>query len=108
FDVVERLHSVLDFTGLGLALVGAYALWRHAHLRRFGVLLAGCLGIFAVARAWLGFVRSNPDASGYLMPAFMAGALLAAVGAATILVTLGSVLGRVHRWLAGLLGLAAA
>jgi hypothetical protein len=46
----------------------------HASPRRAGsgVLLGLVTLVFVAGRAWLGFVRDNPDALGYLLPAFMA------------------------------------
>jgi hypothetical protein len=45
--------------------------------------------VFVAARAWLGFVRSNPDALGYLMPAFGAAAALAASFVGTVVAMVG-------------------
>jgi hypothetical protein len=52
---------------------------RFTELRRLGLICFLIITISVVARAYLGFVRSNPDAQGYLLPAFAAiGVLFAA------------------------------
>lgn len=86
-QLVENLHVV----PLLLAAAGIYALLRAPGARRIGYVWISVLAVYVAARAWLGFVRSNPDALGYLMPALGAigalagayvGAVLAAVGGA--------------------------
>jgi len=72
-QLVELLHPVTVLLAVG----GLYVLLRDGRSRAFGVLWGLVLGVHVVARAWLGFVRSNPDAWGYLMPALAAVAVLA-------------------------------
>ncbi len=68
-----------------IALVGFYAMLRTAGVRRIGIVWILVLVVSVVARAYLGFVRSNPDAQGYLLPAYAAiGALFAAFFAALV------------------------
>ena len=83
-DVIVLLGESLHVVPILLALGGAYAMVRSPGARRIGYVWICVLALYVAARAWLGFVRSNPDALGYLMPAFGAvGALAAAfVGAA--------------------------
>lgn len=85
-QLVENLHPV----PLMMALAGAYALLRQPGVRRIGTIWVLVLVVFVSARAWLGFVRSNPDALGYLMPAFGAVGALAAAFVAAILVSFGN------------------
>ena len=75
FQLVESLH----FGVLFLSFLGLYLLYRRPSSRRLGVLWSLVLVVFISARSWLGFVRSNPDALGYLMPAIAAMVLAAAV-----------------------------
>lgn len=71
-SLVENLHAVPCV----LALAGAYALFRTAGARRIGWVWTAVLVLSFVGRGWLGFVRGNPDAAGYLMPSYAAGAAL--------------------------------
>lgn len=77
-DVIVQLVSSLHVIPVLLALGGAYFVTRTPGLRRLGWVWIMTLLVSVLARAWLGFVRSNPDALGYLMPAFGAAAALAA------------------------------
>lgn len=83
-DVLVQLGEGLHVVTLALAIAGAYVLIRRPGGRRVGVLWSLVLVIFVMARAWLGFVRHNPDALGYLMPAFAAAAILAGAFVATL------------------------
>lgn len=83
-DVFVQLGEGLHVASLVLALAGAYVLLRRPAGRRVGVLWVLVLAVFVMARAWLGFVRHNPDALGYLMPAFAATAVLAGAFVATL------------------------
>ncbi|HJL46437.1 MAG TPA: hypothetical protein RMG45_11395, partial [Polyangiaceae bacterium LLY-WYZ-15_(1-7)] len=74
---------------LGLALVGTWAMLRRPAGRRLGVLWLLVALVFVAARAWLGFVRRNPDALGYLMPAVAALAILAGAALASVAQLLG-------------------
>lgn len=68
-----------------VALLGLYAMLRIEGVRRLGIVWILVLVVSVLARAYLGFVRSNPDAQGYLLPAFAAiGALFAASFAALV------------------------
>jgi hypothetical protein len=78
-DVVVQLGLSLGPAAPFLALGGAYLMLRGPTSRGIGGLWLGVALVFVAARAWLGFIRDNPDALGYLMPAF--GAVIAlAVG----------------------------
>lgn len=83
-DVVMQLLLDLHPIGVCAAVLGLYVLLRYAKTRRLGVLLGLVSVVFVAGRAWLGFVRSNPDALGYLLPAFMALGVLAAAGVGVI------------------------
>ena len=79
-DVLVQLAQGLHPITVLLALGGLYVILRARASRRIGVVWATILLVYVSARAWLGFVRSNPDALGYLMPAFAAlGALACAL-----------------------------
>jgi hypothetical protein len=83
-DVAVVLWNDL-YLCLIIALGGLYVLLRMAGARRIGLIWMLLLGSNAVARAWLGFIRSNPDAMGYLLPSLAAlGALFAAFVAALL------------------------
>lgn len=77
--LIDNFHFLLP-----VALVGLYLLLRTPGARRLGTLWGLTLLVTWVARAWLGFVRSNPDALGYLMPAFAAIGALSAAGVAAL------------------------
>lgn len=79
-DVIMQFLLDLHTIGLCAALLGFYVLMRYDKTRRVGALLGLVTLVFVAGRAWLGFVRSNPDALGYLLPAFMALGILAAAG----------------------------
>jgi hypothetical protein len=66
-DVLEVLGESLQWPTLCLALGGLYVGLRIPTSRRISSLFAILIGIFLAARIWLGFVRDNPDAHGYLM-----------------------------------------
>lgn len=83
-DVVVRLVEDLHPVTIGLAALGLYALVRAPDTRRLGVLWVLVLVVGAFARAWLGFVRGNPDAAGYLLAVYAAIAVLAAAAVAVI------------------------
>jgi hypothetical protein len=88
-DVLVLLVDSLHAIPMLLAVAGLYALVRTPGARRLGFVWGAVLLVFVAARAWLGFVRSNPDALGYLMPAFGAAAALAASFFAVVLSMLG-------------------
>ena len=90
-DVLMQLAESMHVATLLLALGGAYVLIRAPGARRLGYIWLSVLVIFVLARAWLGFVRDNPDALGYLMPALGAVAALAACFVAMILRVIGGV-----------------
>lgn len=83
-DVVMQLLLDMHPLGLCAAVLGLYVLARFTKTRRLGVLLGLVALVFVAGRAWLGFVRDNPDALGYLLPAFMAVGLLAAAGVGVV------------------------
>src|SRR5690606_16045976 len=70
---------------LVLALGGAYLSLRSERTRRAASILLAVAVLTFVGRAWLGFVRNNPDALGYLLPAVFALALLAGTFVAILL-----------------------
>lgn len=77
-DVGEILLDELTPVGFVAALVGVLVLSRRPNARRFGIFWGTLFITFLLARAWLGFVRDNPDALGYLVPALAAAIALAA------------------------------
>ncbi len=87
-DVAVVLWNDLFFC-LIIALGGAYVVLRTAGARRIGLCWILLLGSNAIARAWLGFIRSNPDAMGYLLPSFAALAALLAAFVTALLAPLG-------------------
>jgi hypothetical protein len=87
FDVAASLVQSLHLGVVVAALMGAYVVVRLAPARRIGVVWILLIVVHIVARAWLGFVRSNPDALGYLMPALGALAVLAVGTVAAIVGT---------------------
>ncbi|MEM7448966.1 MAG: DUF2723 domain-containing protein [Myxococcota bacterium] len=84
-DLVDLFGSSLGFFTMTAALLGAYVAMRIPSSRRLGVLWTMVVLSFATARVWLGFIRSNPDAAGYLMPAFGASSVLASLFAGQLL-----------------------
>ena len=84
-DVLVQLAIDLGPLTILLALGGFYLLLRRPAARRMGIVWGVLALIFVGARTWLGFVRSNPDALGYLMPAAAAFAVLAGSFVAGIL-----------------------
>ncbi len=71
-DVWVQLVMSLHWSVVILAFLGLYTLWRIPITRRLAAVFSIMLIVFVGARAWLGFVRSNPDALGYLMMAHVA------------------------------------
>lgn len=88
-DIGVQLVGSLHVVPLLLAAAGMYAILRTPGARRIGYVWISVLLVYVAARAWLGFVRSNPDALGYLMPAFGAIGALAAAFLAAMLTVLG-------------------
>lgn len=76
-DVIVQLAESLHVVSLVLALVGGYALARTPGARRLGWIWGATVAIGVLGRGWLGFVRGNPDAAGYLGPVFAGLAALA-------------------------------
>jgi len=81
-SAVSRVADVLllvgeDLAGLGLvaAIGGLYAFGRIPALRRHAVVWVPAAFVYPLARAWLGFIRDNPDAAGYVVPGLAALAL---------------------------------
>ena len=89
-DVLIQLFETLHPVTLVLALGGAYTLLRSKSSRRVGYLWVSTFVVFILARTWLGFVRSNPDALGYLMPALAATGALAASFVGALFLFVGS------------------
>lgn len=71
-DVLVALVEGVHWSVVALSILGLYALWRLPITRRIAYLYTAMLVVFITARGWLGFVRSNPDALGYLMMAHVA------------------------------------
>ena len=84
-QVGVRLALDLHPATVLLALGGIYVALRLRASRRIGTFWVLLLAVHVAARSWLGFVRHNPDALGYLMPAVAAIALFAAIFVAVIL-----------------------
>jgi hypothetical protein len=98
-DVLVQLADSLHVALLVCALIGLYILLRLTKTRRVGVIWALILVIFLSARAWLGFVRNNPDALGYLIPAMMALVVMAGAFAATIVQMIVGARRQAPKWL---------
>jgi hypothetical protein len=86
-DVLLALVENVQAAGLLVALAGSWALLRAPGARRIGWIWLATAGVGAAGRGFLGFVRGNPDALGYLMPTLFAVVALAAsfVGALAVL-----------------------
>lgn len=72
FDVLDWFGESVTPVGLLFALGGLYVSLRVSGARTDALRLLLLVGVVSVARAWLGFVRNNPDAAGYLVPAIVA------------------------------------
>ncbi len=84
-DVLDWMGETLTPVGLLFAVGGLYAALRQRDARRDAWRVITLVGVVAVARGWLGFVHDNPDAAGYLVPAFVAlGVLGAAFSASAV------------------------
>lgn len=83
-DVGELLLSELSPVGLIAAAVAALVLLRKPAYRRLATIWGAVFVTYLMARAWLGFVRDNPDALGYLVPAIAAAVALAAMAFALL------------------------
>jgi hypothetical protein len=79
-DLLVAVTDNLSLPVAGLALVGAYVLLRRRP--SVGLVLVGVAGAGIIGRAVLGFDADNPDALGYLEPAFAALFVLAVAAAA--------------------------
>ncbi len=96
-DVVAGLLETLGPAPLFLGVIGLYLTLRMTRTRRFGTLWMIAIVICVSARAWLGFVRGNPDALGYLALAFMGFAALAACALALSFQLIAQLWPRLHR-----------
>jgi hypothetical protein len=85
-SLVDSLHALPIFFALG----GAYVLLRAPGAARIGYVWLALVLFSFVGRGWLGFVRGNPDALGYLMPAMAGVAALSVSLVAAIVSTLGT------------------
>lgn len=84
-DVLDWTGETLTPVGLLFAAGGLYAALRQREARRDALRVLTLVAVVVTARGWLGFVRDNPDAAGYLVPAFVAlGVLGAAFTAASV------------------------
>ena len=88
-DVLLQLWTHLHPGMLIVAALGIYVLVRTPVARRLGAAWTLVVVVHLGARAWLGFVRSNPDALGYLMPAFAGVGALGGAFAGSLLSLLG-------------------
>lgn len=88
-DVTVSLVDSLHVAPVLLALAGAYALLRAPGAVRIGYVWISLVLFSFIGRSWLGFVRGNPDALGYLMPAMAGVAALAVSIVAAIVALLG-------------------
>jgi len=84
-DVIVALAQAHGIWILPVALIGFYLLLRVRRLRWIGILLGLLCVIPAGIRAWLGFVRHNPDALGYLLPSSFALVSLTLVAAVMLI-----------------------
>ena len=87
-DVVLSLVESLHVLPILLALAGGYVLLRAPGAARIGYVWISLVLFSFVGRGWLGFVRGNPDALGYLMPAMAGVAALAVSLVAAVFSTL--------------------
>lgn len=81
-DVLDWLGETLTPFGLLFAAGGLYLAARTPGARRQAGRLSTLVLVVCAARAWLGFVRNNPDAAGYLVPAVAALGIASAAFAA--------------------------
>lgn len=94
-SALQRIADVIlligeDLAGLGLvaAMGGLYVLVRVPALRRHAAVWIPAALLYPLARAWLGFIRDNPDAAGYVVPGLAALALAAVAFAGAALAAL--------------------
>jgi hypothetical protein len=87
-DVLVHFVDNLHVAGVVLAVLGVYAVFRTPATRRAGYVWTALAVVYTAGRAWLGFVRDNPDALGYLVPAMAALGALAVTFVALVLRTL--------------------
>lgn len=88
-DVIVQLVDNLHVVPVVLALGGAYAIARTPGARRIGWVWGATMVVGVLGRAWLGFVRHNPDALGYLGPVLGAAAALTTAFVAAVVAQLG-------------------
>ena len=69
-EVLLKMLEDLRAVPLLVALLGASLMCRVGATRRFGFFWLSVLCLTVLGRAALGFVEGNPDAAGYLMPAY--------------------------------------
>ena len=97
-DVAIALVESLHVSVVLLGVLGLYFMLRLPTSRRIAWVWSCVLVMYIVARAWLGFVRSNPDALGYLMLAFGGLSVCAAAAVAIAIVVLGQSRGHEPRF----------
>ncbi|UJR86129.1 protein O-mannosyl-transferase family [Sandaracinus amylolyticus] len=102
--IVETVHPLL----LVLALAGLWALLRAPGARRLGWVWAAIVLFACLGRTWLGHTAGNPDALGYLLPAFMGIAALAAAFVGALMAQLGGGSARAPRTMLTVLALVTA
>lgn len=83
-DVIVSVVSDLQPAFVLLASCGLYAALRQRSTRGLGLLCALCAVTVLGMRPWLGAVRGNPDAIGYMIAGVAALALLSCAGIAAL------------------------
>src|SRR5690606_25037903 len=89
FDVLVAILDSVHPLLLVLAAAGLWALLRAPGARRIGWIWGAVVAFAVAGRAWLGQTQGNPDALGYLLPAFMGIAALAAAFVGAVMTALG-------------------
>lgn len=88
-DVAIAVLESADVWWLVLATAGLWVLLRAPGIRRLGYVWLAFGGFACLGRAFLGHTSNNPDALGYLMPAFAAMGGLSVAFVAAIVAQLG-------------------
>jgi hypothetical protein len=88
-EVVLAIVDDVPLVALVLALAGVWALLRAPGARRIGWVWVAALVCACAGRSWMGNTSGNPDALGYLSPAFVAIAALAAAFVGAVVAQMG-------------------
>ncbi len=86
FEVVLSVIENVPWAALVMALAGVWAILRTPGARRIGWIWVALAGFACLGRTWMGHSHGNPDALGYLLPAFMG---ITALGASLLAAVLG-------------------